>query len=359
MRPWGNERTGQNIPVLDPHIGGTPPHRDKRPDPTKASCDVVLRMDEMSQSSVPPRPGADAERDMVINCAAYEGGCRVADIDLEQARKLDTSDGRFAIEDALLAHQRPKLEIYGDTLFIVVRTASLHDRKIRCGETHIFAGRGHVVTVRHGSTTAYKEVRGRCEGAPKMLAMGEGFVVYSIMDFIVDNYFPILQELESEVDALEDAVFSRTSDRLNIERIYEVRHELLLLRRAVQPLQEMCNRMMRFDVPVIDQAMYPYFRDIQDHVIRLVESIDNQRDLLAAALEAHLLLSSVEQNKIIKIFSVAAVVLMPPTLIASIYGMNFKNMPELEWPFGYSMALALMVTVAALPYLFFKWKKWL
>jgi magnesium transporter len=339
-------------------------------------------MDELHQSSVSPRPGE--ERGMVINCAAYKGGCRIADIDLEQARELDTSDGRFvwiglhepdqrllrtvqqrfglhdlAIEDALLAHQRPKLEIYGDTLFIAVRTVSLHDRKLLCDETHIFAGRGYVVTVRHGSTTAYREVRARCEGAPKMLAMGEGFVVYSIMDFIVDNYFPILQEFESEVDALEDAVFSRTTDRPNIERIYEVRHELQLLRRALQPLQEMCNRMMRFDVPLIDQAMHPYFRDIQDHVIRLVESIDNQRDLLAAALEAHLLLSSVEQNKIIKIFSVAAVVLMPPTLVASIYGMNFKNIPELEWPYGYSMALVLMVSVAVLPYLFFKWKKWL
>jgi len=344
-------------------------------------------MSEMYESSVRTRrePGAgDAIQGMVINCAAYQGGCRVADIDLDQASKVDTSNGRFvwiglhepdqpllravqqrfglhdlAIEDALCAHQRPKLEIYGDTLFIVVRTASLQDRKIRCGETHIFAGRGHVVTVRHGSTTAYKEVRTRCEGAPKMLAMGEGFVVYSIMDFVVDNYFPILQELESEVDALEDTIFSRTSDQPNIERIYEIRHELLLLRRAVQPLQEMCNRMMRFDVPLIDQAMHPYFRDIQDHVIRLVESIDNLRDLLAAGLEAHLLLSSVEQNKIIKIFSVAAVVLMPPTLIASIYGMNFKSMPELEWPHGYFIALVLMVIVAVLPYLFFRWKKWL
>jgi magnesium transporter len=325
------------------------------------------RMNEMYESSVRPRPApatGDVKQGMLINCAAYQGGCRVADIDLDQAHKADTSDGGFvwiglhepdepllrtvqqrfglhdlAIEDALSAHQRPKLEIYGDTLFIVVRTASLKDRKIRCGETHIFAGRGHVVTVRHGSTTAYKEVRARCESAPKMLAMGEGFVVYSIMDFIVDNYFPILQELESEVDALEDTIFSRTSNRPNVERIYEIRHELLLLRRAVQPLQEMCNRMM--------------------HVIRLVESIDNLRDLLAAALEAHLLLSSVEQNGIIKIFSVAAVVLMPPTLIASIYGMNFKNIPELEWPYGYSMALVLMVTAAVLPYLFFKWKKWL
>jgi magnesium transporter len=344
-------------------------------------------MNNMHESSArpPPEVTGDANQGMVINCAAYRGGCRVADIDLDQARKVDTSDGGFvwiglhepdqpllrtvqqrfglhdlAIEDALSAHQRPKLELYGDTLFIVVRTASLRDHKIRCGETHIFAGRGYVVTVRHGSTTAYKEVRTRCEGAPKMLTLGEGFVVYSIMDFIVDNYFPILQELESEVDALEDAVFSRTSDRPNVERIYEVRHELLLLlRRAVQPLQEMCNRMMRFDVPLIDQTMHPYFRDIQDHVIRLVESIDDLRDLLAASLEAHLLFSSVEQNNIIKIFSVAAVVLMPPTLIASIYGMNFKSMPELEWRYGYITALVLMVVAAVVPYLFFKWKRWL
>jgi magnesium transporter len=340
-------------------------------------------MNESSASTPSDSRVADA-KGMVINCAAYSSGRRVADIDLDAARNVDTSDGRFvwiglhepnepllrtvqqrfglhdlAIEDALTAHQRPKLEIYGDSLFIVMRTASLRDCKIQCGETHIFAGRGYVVTVRHGSTTAYREVRARCEGAPKMLAMGEGFVVYSIMDFIVDNYFPILQELEIEVDALEDSVFARGSDRPNVERIYELRHELLLLRRAVQPLQEVCNRIMRFDVPLIDQAMHPYLRDVQDHVIRLVESIDNLRDLLAAALEAHLLLSSVEQNNIIKIFSVAAVVLMPPTLVASIYGMNFKSMPELEWPYGYYVALMLMMVVAVLPYLFFKWKKWL
>ena len=320
----------------------------------------------------------------VINCAAYQAGCRVADINLDQASSIESTKGGFvwiglhepdeamlrnvqqrfglhdlAIEDAHLAHQRPKLEIYGESLFIVLRTSSLLDGKIQCGETHIFAGRGHVVTVRHGSTSAYKEVRARCEGAPKMLAMGESFVVYSIMDFIVDHYFPIIHELEGEVDALEDAVFSRVSTGPNIERIYELRHDLLLMRRAVQPLQEMCNRMMRFDVPLIDQAMYPYFRDVQDHVIRLVESIDNLRDLLASALEANLLLSSVEQNNTIKIFSVAAVVLMPPTLIASIYGMNFKNMPELEWAYGYPAALVLMLVVAVLPYFFFKWKKWL
>ena len=186
----------------------------------------------------------------------------------------------LAIEDALLAHQRPKLEIYGDSIFVALRTAQFVDRKLQFGETHIFAGRGYVVTVRHGSTTAYREVRARCENAPKMLAKGESFVVYSVIDFIVDNYFPVLHELEAEADALEEEVFAHSSDPTDVERIYELRHELLLLRRAVQPLQEVCNRIMRFDVPLIDHAMNDYFRDIQDHVIRVVEGIDNLRDLL-------------------------------------------------------------------------------
>jgi magnesium transporter len=335
---------------------------------------------QLAPDPMPPEPTSR----MVVNCAAYEGGRRVADIDLAEASSLESRPGHFvwiglhepdeallrrvqerfglhdvAIEDAHLAHQRPKLEIYGDSLFLVLRTSSMHDHKVHCGETHIFAGNGYVVTIRHGSTTAYKEVRARCETAPKMLALGESFVVYSVMDFVVDSYFPIIHEMEGEVDALEDSVFARTSTGPNIERIYELRHDLLVMRRAVQPLQEMCNRMMRFDVPLIDQAMHPYFRDVQDHVIRLVERIDNLRDLLASALEANIMLSQVEQNNTIKIFSVAAVVLMPPTLVASIYGMNFKNIPELEFAYGYPIALVVMVLVAVLPYWFFKWKKWL
>jgi magnesium transporter len=322
--------------------------------------------------------------DMVVNCASYQDGCRVADIDLEQAEAVETCDGRFvwiglhepdepllrkvqdrfglhdlAIEDAHSAHQRPKLEIYGNSLFVVLRTVQMQNQRIVFGETHVFAGRGYVVTVRHGSTTAYREVRARCEGAPKMLAMGESFVVYSIIDFVVDNYFPVLHALEGEVDNLEDTVFSNSADLLDIERIYGLRHDLRLMRRALQPLQEVCNRIMRFDVPLIDQSMHPYFRDVQDHVIQVVERIDNLVELISAALEANLLLTSVQQNSTIKIFSVAAVVLMPPTLVASIYGMNFRNIPELDWGFGYPAALVLMLIVAILPYLFFRWMKWL
>jgi magnesium transporter len=319
----------------------------------------------------------------VINCVAYESGRRRAEVDLAEAcpaedngsfiwvglhepdkELLRTVQQRFglhdlAIEDALLAHQRPKLEIYGDSIFVALRTAQLVDHKLQFGETHIFAGRGYVVTVRHGSTTAYREVRARCEAVPKMLAMGESFVVYSIIDFIVDNYLPIVHALEAEADALEEEVFSSKSDKADVERIYELRHELLLLRRAAQPLQEVCNRIMRFDVPLIDHAMNDYFRDIQDHVIRVVEGIDNLRDLLTAALEANLLLVSLAQNQVTKKLTGWAAILSVPLAIASVYGMNFKWMPELEQPFGYPIVMTIMLGVCGYMYYRFRRAGWL
>ena len=322
--------------------------------------------------------------DMVINCAAYESGRRVADIDLADACPVDTGADRFvwvglhepdevllgtvqrrfglhdlAVEDAHAAHQRPKLEIYGDSLFLVMRTATLHEGALQWGETHIFAGRGYVVTVRHGSTTAYRDVRARCESAPKMLAKGESFVVYSVMDFIVDQFFPILHALESEADTLEEAVFAPAPGRPDIERIYALRHDLLLMRRAVWPLQEMCARVMRFDVPLIDEGMHPYFRDIQDHAIRVVESIDNLRDLLNGALEANLLLASVRQNDVTKKLAGWAAILAVPTAIAGIYGMNFKNMPELEEPLGYPAVMAVIAAICVWLYTRFKRTGWL
>jgi magnesium transporter len=315
----------------------------------------------------------------VINCVEYEAGKRRAEIDLKEAcaceeagnfvwvglhepnkELLRTVQQRFnlhdlSIEDALLAHQRPKLEIYGDSIFMALRTAQLVDKKILFGETHIFAGRGYVVTVRHGSTTAYREVRARCEGVPSMLAKGESFVVYSIIDFIVDNYSPVLHDLEQEADALEEEVFAHRSDPTDVERIYELRHDLLLLRRAVQPLQEVCNRIMRFDVPLIDHAMNDYFRDIQDHVIRVVEGIDNLRDLLNSALEANLLLVSLAQNQVTKKLTGWAAILSIPLAIASIYGMNFKHMPELEQPLGYPIVMVGMFSICA--YLFYRFRR--
>ncbi len=319
----------------------------------------------------------------VINCVEYEAGKRRAEVDLKEAcpcsadgsfvwvglhapdkELLRTVQQRFglhdlAIEDALLAHQRPKLEIYGDAIFVALRTAQLVDKKVQFGETHIFAGRGYVVTVRHGSTTAYREVRARCENVPQMLAKGESFVVYSIIDFIVDNYFPVLHDMEAEADALEEEVFAHRSDPTDVERIYELRHELLLLRRAVQPLQEVCNRIMRYDVPLIDHAMNDYFRDIQDHVIRVVEGIDNLRDLLNSALEANLLLVSLAQNQVTKKLTGWAAILSIPLAIASVYGMNFKHMPELEQPLGYPIVMAVILGICGFLYYRFRRAGWL
>lgn len=320
----------------------------------------------------------------VVGCAAYQGGRRVAEVNIEEAEQIDTSSGGFvwiglyepdeallrkvqqrfglhdlAIEDAHRAHQRPKLEMYGESIFIVLRTAQLVDGRVQCGETHVFAGRGYVVTVRHGASHSYAEVRARCEGKPKLLAKGEDFVVYSIMDFVVDNYFPIVDALEAEVERLDQMVFAEAATRQDIERIYDLRHELATLRRAVAPLQEVCNRIIRFDAPMIDREMNPYFRDVQDHVIRILESIDNLRELLGSALEAYLLLTSIQQGNVMKKLAGWAAILAVPTAIAGIYGMNFENMPELKQPWGYPAVLAAIAGLCGYLYLRFRRAGWL
>jgi len=326
----------------------------------------------------------EAPARQVIGCAAYQGGRRIAEVDLDQAEQLDTHGGRFvwlglyepdepllrkvqqrfglhdlAIEDAHNAHQRPKMEIYGESLFIVLRTARLDEGKVVCGETHVFAGKGYVVTVRHGASHSYSEVRARCESAPRMLAKGEDFVVYSIMDFVVDNFFPIVDAFEGEVERLDAAVFAQTASQHDIERIYEVRHELSVMRRALAPLQDVCSRIIRFDVPMIDREMGPYFRDVQDHVIRILEDIDNLRELLASALEAYLLLASIQQGNVMKKLAGWAAILAVPTAIAGIYGMNFENMPELKEPWAYPAVLAVIVGLCGFLYLRFRRSGWL
>jgi magnesium transporter len=333
---------------------------------------------------MPGQESESAATKQVVGCAAYQGGRRIAEIDLEQAEQIGTKAGGFvwiglyepdeallrkvqqrfglhdlAIEDAHNAHQRPKMEIYGESLFIVLRTARLEEGKVLCGETHVFAGKGYVVTVRHGASHSYSEVRARCESKPKMLAKGEDFVVYSIMDFVVDNFFPIIDSFEGEVERLDAAVFAQTATQGDIERIYELRHELAVMRRAVAPLQDVCSRIMRFDVPQIDREMGPYFRDVQDHVIRILEDIDNLRDLLGSALEAYLLLASIQQGNVMKKLAGWAAILAVPTAVAGIYGMNFENMPELKEPWGYPLVLAVIAGLCAFLYLRFRRSGWL
>jgi magnesium transporter len=317
---------------------------------------------------------------MVVNCAAYEDGRRVADIDIDRLDDWPEKDGRLiwiglyepdepllaklqrrfglhdlAIEDARMAHQRPKLEVYGESLFLVLRTAQLVEGKVQFGETHIFAGRGYVLSVRHGASVSYAEVRRRCELAPKMLRKGEDFIVYAIMDFVVDNYFPITHAMQEEVGRIENRIFQDTFDQSTIEHIYDLRADLLQLRHVVAPLVEICNRLIRFDVPLIDRDTHPYFRDIYDHAIKINESIDTLRELLTSALESNLLLASVRQNEVMKKLGAWAAILAVPTAVAGIYGMNFQVMPELHWRFGYPAVVAGIA--AACGYLYYRFRR--
>lgn len=322
--------------------------------------------------------------DMVIGCAAYADGRRIADLDINKLDEYQPAGAGFvwiglhepdedllrrvqkkfnlhdlAIEDAHQAHQRPKLEIYGDSLFLVLRTAQLVDGRIQFGETHIFGGRGYVLTIRHGPSSSYREVRARCESNPKMLKKGEDFVIYSLLDFIVDNLIPVADAIEEQVEQQEDSIFAGSFNRKTVERIYDLKRDLLALRRAASPVIEICNRLMRYDTPLIDKDTHPYFRDVQDHAIRVNDSIDYLRELLNSALEVNLLLASTGQSEITKKLASWAAILAVPTAIAGIYGMNFEHMPELSSRLGYPAVLLGIVAICGFLYYRFKRTGWL
>jgi magnesium transporter len=242
---------------------------------------------------------------------------------------------------------------------MVLQTAQRIDRKMLFGETHVFAGRGYVITIRHGPSSSYKEVRNRCESTPRMLKKGEDFVVYAILDFIVDNYLPLVDLIEAEVDELEEHVFRREFKRRTIEQIYDLKRDLLSLRHAVAPVVDIANRLMRFDLPVIDKDTHAYFRDVLDHAIRVNDSVDYLRELLNSALEANLLLASLDQSEVTKKLASWAAILAVPTAVAGIYGMNFDFMPELRSPYGYPAVLLGIFVVCGLLYWRFKRVRWL
>ncbi|MBI1815058.1 MAG: magnesium/cobalt transporter CorA [Deltaproteobacteria bacterium] len=320
----------------------------------------------------------------IVNCAAYADGRRLANVAIGDIPTVLESDAQFiwvglyepdepllrqvqqvfglhdlAVEDALRAHQRPKLEEYGDGLFVVLRTAQLHERQIDFGETHIFVGPRWIVSVRHGASDSYADVRARCESTPNLLRKGTGFVLYALTDFVVDHYFPIVDALEEELERLEEEIFGGSFTRATTERIYELKRDLVSLKRAVSPLLEVCNRLVRFDMMLIPDDVRLYFRDVYDHVVRTNETVDNLRELLTTALEANLSLISVRQNEVMKKLGAWAAILAVPTMIAGIYGMNFEFMPELHWQYGYGLAVGVMAAACGWLYVSFKRSGWL
>ena len=295
----------------------------------------------------------------IVASSVYAAGKRISDITIEEAGKWSKKDGhvvwigllepsgellervqrqfqlhQLAIEDAEHPHQRPKLEQYGDALFIVARTAQLIDGRVTFGETHLFVGKGYLVSVRHGASTSYSAVRQHWESCPTALAKGEDFILYAILDFIVDNYMPVLEAIEAEVEAIEDRVLARPmTGRGHRAALYAAPRPLAAAQR---------RRAAGRGLPAADgfgpaadpPQMLPMFRGVTDHIRTVQEKIDNLREVLAFAFEASLLAGQSQETAVAKKLASWAAILAVPTAIAGIYGMNFEDMPELKSSYG-------------------------
>ncbi len=328
--------------------------------------------------------GLDAREDGVVASGVYCGGKRIADVPIEGASDWAAKDGHvvwigllepsrdmlmrvqrefqlhdLAIEDAEHPHQRPKLEQYGDALFIVARTAQLTDGRVSFGETHLFVGKGYIISVRHGASTSYAKVRKHWESCPEVLAKGQDFILYAILDFVVDNYMPVLEAIEEEVDSIEDRVLVTTMSTGDIERLYMLRRDLLRLRSAAGPLVEVCRRLTGADLPQIRPEMHHFFRDVTDHIRTVQEKVDNLREVLAFAFEASVLMGQSQETAISKKLAAWAAILGVPTALAGIYGMNFTDMPELHFEYGYPVVVSGMATICGILFWRFKKNGWL
>ncbi len=279
----------------------------------------------------------------------------------ELLEKLQEEFGlhELAIEDAHKAHQRAKIEVYGDSLFIVMHTAQTVNGKIEFGETHIFLGQRYIVTVRHGASLSYAAVRRGCEQDPEQLALGPSYSLHAVLDFIVDNFFPIVREFREELQELEEEIFEDTFKRDTIRRLYDLKKELVTLRLAIAPIQDILNQLVRQYPTLIRDEVRPYFRDVYDHAARINESTDTMREMLTAAISVNLALVGVAQNEVVKRLAGWAALLAAPTLITSWYGMNFRDMPELERPWAYPALIGITFTICVLLYFVLKRAKWL
>ena len=318
---------------------------------------------------------------MLINCVAYQDGKKLAEIPVEdistyvsrpdcfvwvalkdaEPAELEKMKEEFdlhelAVEDARHGHQRPKIEEYGDSLFAVLNTVELDGHELRVGEVDVFVGRNYVLSVRNRTTKGFQDVRARCEREPELLKHGSGYVLYALMDSVVDRYFPVFDALETELEQIEERIFSGDSTtRANIEALYDLKHKLMTLKHATGPLLDTIGKLYGGRVPQVCAGMSEYFRDVYDHLIRVNQNIDSTREMVTTATSVNLSLITLAENETTKRLAAYAALVAVPTMVAGVYGMNFKHMPELNWVWGYPYALALMFGIDI--YLWFRFKK--
>jgi magnesium transporter len=327
---------------------------------------------------------------MIVDCAVYEQGKRRnRHMDLHEAFEAcrDGSEGTFAwiglyeptheefdsvtrefhfhelaVEDAIKAHQRPKLETYGDTVLLVLKTARYVDSHevVKLGEILVFLGEGFIVTVRHGSASELADVRAEIERSPERLKHGTGAVLHAIVDKVVDEYTPAIEGLEEDVDQVEEQVFSLARATGNVsQRIYQLKREVLEFIRATEPLVEPVRKLAEGKHELVHPEVRTYFRDVNDHLVRANEQLEGFRDLLTSVLAANLTQVGVRQNEDMRKISAWVAIAAVPTMIAGIYGMNFEHMPELTWTLGYPAVLTVMAVACGSLFRGFKKAGWL
>jgi len=322
---------------------------------------------------------------MLINCVAYQEGKKLADIGVEDISDYlgrpdcfvwvalrDATDAELAkmqhefglhdlaVEDARHGHQRPKVEEYGDTLFVVMHTVEPNPvDELQVGEVNVFVGRNFVLSVRNRSLHSLLGVRDRAEHEPHLLRHGAGFVLYALMDAVVDRYFPVIDTLETELEVIEGQIFVRGAARANIQQLYGLKQRIMIVKHAVAPLLESAGKLWSGRVPAVCEGSREYFRDVYDHLIRINAALDTLRDTIGTGIQVNLSMVTIEESETTKRLAAWAGIFAVATAFAGIWGMNFEHMPELKWQYGYPAALGLIVATCGLLYWRFRRAGWL
>lgn len=324
---------------------------------------------------------------MLINCVVYQDGKKLADIPVSEISDYLLRPGAFvwvalqdasetellemqeefglhdlAVEDARHGHQRPKVEEYGTSLFTVmhlVEPGANGSTELNVGELDVFTGSNYVLSVRNHSQRGFLGVRERAEREPDLLRFGSGFVLYALMDAVVDRYFPVIDAFETELETIEEAIFTKGTARANIERLYDLKSRVLTLKHAVAPLLEGAGKLHGGRVPQVCIGVQDYFRDVADHLSRINALIDSIRETIGTAIQVNLAMVTIEETEVTKRLAAWASIFAVWTAFAGVWGMNFEGMPELKWKYGYPMALATITIACAILYWRFRKAKWL